>query len=140
MGSDDKREDGDLSLRADTARRPYFGRRLRELRSTYLSRIMGSGTQGPPLRTTPSASTLVHCLAGQGVKISTAAYNEIETGLNVPRNAIGFLDAVARCLNLTPEEKRDLERRLAYDLLWARLRERTDDVFPPSEGWPAPDW
>lgn len=139
MERDDAHESGDLSSRADPVRRPYFGRRLRELRSTYLSRISGSDPEGPLLRTTPSASALVHCLQSQGVKISTAAYNEIETGLNVPRNAVDFFDAVAKCLSLTPEEKLDLQRRLAYDILWARLRERTDDVFEPDKTWQTAD-
>jgi len=123
----------------DAVRRPYFGRRLRELRSTYLSRLSGSATEGPLLRATPSANALVQCLQAAGVKISSAAYNEIEMGFNVPRHAVAFLDAVARCLSLTDREKSDLQRRLAYDILWARLRERTNDVFPPGEDWLLPE-
>jgi len=138
MEPDDEREGGELSSRADPVRRPYFGRRLRELRTSYLSRISG-GAQGPILKTTPSAHALVQCLQAQGVKISSAAYNEIETGLNVPRHAVDFLDAVARCLSLSNEEKSDLQRRLAYDILWARLRERTNDVLMPGENWQTAD-
>src|SRR5262245_43783549 len=104
--------DRSTASRSDPVRRPYFGRRLRELRSTYLSRLGGSDMEGPLLRTTPSASSLVECLQRRGVRISAAAYNEIETGLNVPRNAVDFLDAAARCLSLSAEEKSDLQRRL----------------------------
>lgn len=91
----------------------------------------------PYVRATVSASALLECMKKeQGFSISSAAYNEIETGLNVPRDATGFLDAVAVCLRLTEDEKRDLSKRLAYDLVWARLGKRTKDIIPPSPDWP----
>lgn len=117
------------------ARRPYLGRRLRELRESYAERINPSRS-GVVLKVVPSASTLIACMQREAeYTMSSAAYNEVENGFNVPRDAVGFLDAVALCLRLTEAEKLDLTRRLAYDLVWARLGERTNDVIAPDPSW-----
>lgn len=122
--------------KSEPVRRPYFGKRLRELRENYAQRINPGGTGLPVLRATPSATALIECMRRQcNFSISGAAYSEVENGLNVPRDARGFLDAVATCLRLTDEEKHDLARRLAYDLVWARLRDLAKDVFPPDPNW-----
>ena len=121
-------------------RRPYFGRRLRELRETYAQRLHRGIAEAPSLRATVSASALIECMEREATySISSAAFNEIENGLNVPRDAQRFLDAVARCLRLNAQEKQDLTRRLAYDLVWARLKDRTPEVFPPDPSWPKPE-
>lgn len=126
--------------REASERRPYFGRRLRELRETYAQRLHHGVAEAPVLRATVSASALIECMEREGTyMISSAAYNEIENGLNVPRDAQHFLDAVAKCLHLSEQEKQDLTRRLAYDLVWARLKDRTPDVFPPDPSWSEPD-
>jgi hypothetical protein len=123
----------------DQIRRPYFGRRLRELRESFVRRLSSGGAEVPYVRATVSASALIDCMKReQGFSISSAAYNEIENGLNMPRDTTGFLDAVAACLRLNEDEKRDLSKRLAYDLVWARLRDRTDEVIPPSPHWLRP--
>jgi hypothetical protein len=70
-----------------------------------------------------------------GYSMSVAAYNEIENGLNIPRDAPRFLDVVAQCLLLSDDEKRDLERRMAYDILHARLGARADAIVPPDPSW-----
>lgn len=122
--------------RHEIVRRPYFGRRLRELRETYAERINPAGARVSVLRATPSAQSLIDCMRdAAGFSISSAAYNEIENGLNVPRDAVGFLDAVAVCLRLSDEDKLDLTKRLAYDILWARLRERAKEIFPIDPTW-----
>jgi len=126
--------------RQEPARRPYFGRRLRELRETYSQRAFQGGADAPILRATPSSLEVVQCMdRTSGYKISVPTYNEIENGLNVPREAARFLDAVSACLRLTPEERQDLADRMAYDILWAKLRERTESVFPHKSHWPAPE-
>jgi hypothetical protein len=124
----------------DQSRRLYFGRGLRELRESFVRRLSSGGEDVPYVRATVSASALIDCMKKeQGFSISSAAYNEIENGLNVPRDATGFLDAVATCLRLTEDEKRDLSKRLAYDLVWARLGDgRTDEIIPPSPHWRRP--
>jgi hypothetical protein len=137
MTIDETREDSQNPGRTEPARRPYFGRRLKELRETFLSRITVGGRENPLVRA-PSTNRLVECLRSHGVSISTAAYNEIEQGFNVPRNAVPFLDGVAACLQLTEEDKRDLELRLAYDILWARLGELADRLIPQHTQWPTP--
>jgi hypothetical protein len=114
---------------------------LKELRENYPSRIT-VGRAGTSLVPVPSTSRLVGCLRSHDVSISTAAYNEIEQGFNVPRNAVAFLDGVAACLELTDDEKEDLKYRLAYDILWARLRELTNTIIKPRADWtpPSADW
>lgn len=134
----DERDERGTSGKNEPVRRPYFGKRLRELRETYAQRITPEGAGLPVLRATPSASALIECMRRQcGYSISSAAYSEVENGLNVPRDARSFLDAVAVCLRLTAEEKHDLARRLAYDLVWARLRDLAPEVFPPDPNWTA---
>ena len=141
MTLDDTREDSQNPGRSDLVRRPYFGRRLKELRENYPSRIT-AGRAGMSLVPVPSTSRLVGCLRTHDVSISTAAYNEIEQGFNVPRHAVAFLNGVATCLELTKDEKDDLTQRLAYDILWARLRDLTDTILPPNQNWTPPpqDW
>src|SRR5262249_13786604 len=139
MTQDEKMENREDATKYESSRRPYFGRRLRELRTNYLERISSAEFKNSNLITTPSANALVACLHRQGLILSAAAYNEIEGGQNVPRNAVQFLDAVAHCLSLNDDEKSDLARRLAYDILWARLRELTETVFPADPSWPDRD-
>lgn len=118
--------------------RPYFGARLRELRETYqqrLQRLHPEQDTGVLMRRPPSTSDLLYRMREEGYTMSIAAYNEIENGLNVPRDAPRFVDVVAKCLLLSQEEKQDLERRLAYAILYGRLGKRTDDVFPPDKDW-----
>jgi hypothetical protein len=123
-------------LREEPERRRFFGARLRELRETYAERISSGGSAMPLLRARPTASALIDCMReNRGFSISAAAYNEIENGLNVPRDAVGFLDAVAVCLRLDDADKADLARRLAFDLLSSRLRHLTPQVFPPDPSW-----
>jgi|SRR5215472_556080 len=120
----------------DGASRRYFGPRLRELRETYAQRIDSEGPARPLLRATPSASALIQCMQEQsGFSISGAAFNEIENGLNVPRDAVRFINAVAICLRLTEQEKADLSKRLAYDLVSSRLRELTPLAMLPDPEW-----
>jgi hypothetical protein len=124
------------SERGERARRRYFGARLRALRETYADRISGGGGPTLVLRATPSASALIDCMRREAdFHISAAAYNEIENGLNVPRDAVRFINAAAICLRLSEDDKRDLARRLAYDLVAGRLQEMADEVFPPDETW-----
>lgn len=122
-------------------RRPYFGRRLKELRESYVMRTAAEGVQRPLVRA-PSTQRLVQCLREQNVAISAAAYNEIELGVNVPRNARAFLEGVTKCLELIPDEAEELKWRLAYDILWARLGKLADDIVPKHSQWepPPPDW
>ncbi len=126
----------DIATRNEPVRRPYFGRRLRELRETYPERISRAESALPVLRATPSASAVIECMRQEaGYVISNAAYSEVENGLNVPRDPPRFVDAVALCLRLTGDEKTDLERRLAFDIVYGKLRERTRDVCPPDPSW-----
>lgn len=127
-------EDIRAKNRGDDGRPMYFGKQLRALRETYADRINRTG-EALPVRAMPSANSVIACMKKHGYQIGNATFNEIETGLNVPRDAVGFLDTIAICLRLSSEEKRDLGRRLAYDLLWLRLRARTNEVFPPDPDW-----
>jgi hypothetical protein len=132
----ENRLDGDPG-RAVPVRRPYFGKRLRELRETFVQRL-GSGETGPMFLGKPSANMLIACMRTKGYDISSAAYNEVENGYNVPRDAVRFLEAVTDCLRLTEAEAKDLEERLAYDVLWARLRGRADHHIRPKPEWGPP--
>jgi hypothetical protein len=120
----------------EETRRRYFGPRLRELRETYAQRIDAGRSAGPLLRATPSAQALLQCMEREcDFSISGAAYNEIENGANVPRDAVGFLNAVAVCLRLGGHDKADLARRLAYDLVANRLRDLTSLAMEPEPDW-----
>ncbi len=122
-------------------RRPYFGRRLKELRESYVSRIAGASVADPLVRA-PSIQALVQCLREHGMPMSAAAYNEIEQGYNVPRKAPEFLEGVAGCLKLTESDAEDLKLRLAYDILWARLGELANGIIEEHSAWeaPPPNW
>ena len=65
---------------AGASRRPYFGRRIKELRESYVTRIEAAGQMTSLLVRAPSTQAMVRCLRGHNVSISAAAYNEIEQG------------------------------------------------------------
>lgn len=112
----------------------YFGPKVRELREGYLSRLAeGSNAALLGGKAGLTASAVVDCLRNAGYELSLPSYSEIESGANMPRDAARFLTIIEQCLSLKSEEKRDLEHRLAYDILYARLGERTDPVLQPPE-------
>ncbi len=119
-------------------RRRYFGRGLRRLRDNYGERMSASDALAPVLRAKISTNALVECMRRAGHSIGVAAFNEIENGLSVPREAQQFLAAVAICLRLAKEDVDDLELRLASDILYARLGERADELIERRLEWDAP--
>ncbi len=64
---------------------------------------------------------LLDCLAKRGVSVDATTYNAFEAGTAYPRDPCQFLDALARCLELTPEEHRALFEQLGYDMLRTEL-------------------
>lgn len=121
----------------DFERRRYFGRRLRQLRENYSERIYAHtpASERPRMRPRITALALVECMQNSGTQISQAAFSDIENGINVPRDGGAFLEAITACLQLTDEEVRDLEMRLAHDILYPRLGPRTDELIKPRPGW-----
>lgn len=112
----------------------YFGPKVRELREGYHARL--AENQNATLlgkRAGLTASAVVDCLKHEGYALSLPSYGEIEAGGNLPRDAARFLMIIERCLHLKPEERRDLEHRLAYDILHARLGDRASLVLAPPE-------
>ncbi len=122
--------------RTDTGTRPnYFGRRLRALRETYVERTGRGSSGGPILRTRVSALALIQCLEQAGYSISSGAFSEIENGLSIPRDSSHFLEAICACLQVGRDDQEDLIKRLAYDVLYARLGELAEQVFPARTEW-----
>jgi hypothetical protein len=122
--------------RTDTSPRSnYFGRQLRALRETYVERTGRGSASGPMLRTRVSALALIQCLEQAGYPISSGAFSEIENGLSIPRDAPQFVESVCACLQVTKDDKQDLIDRLAYDVLYARLGELVEQVFPAKQTW-----
>lgn len=112
----------------------YFGPKVRELREGYHARL--AENQNATLlgkRAGLTASAVVDCLKHEGYVLSLPSYGEIEAGGNLPRDAARFLTIIERCLHLKPEERRDLEHRLAFDILRARLGDRASLVLSPPE-------
>lgn len=79
----------------------------------------GPETPAPRLRL--SAQALIACMADMGFTISSGAFSEIESGVNLPRDPARFLDAVSVCLKLSPADRQALVEQLAYDILRAKL-------------------
>ncbi len=117
------------------SRSNYFGRQLRALRETYVERTGRGSSTAPMLRTRVSALALIQCLQQSGYSISSGAYSEIENGLSIPRDAPQFVEAVCACLRITGGDKQDLIRRLAYDVLSARIGEYAEQFFPADPEW-----
>lgn len=113
----------------------YFGKGLRLLRHSYGERMAAQDPFAPAIRARISTAALVECMRRANYTIKVAAFNEIEHGMSAPRDAQVFLAAVRSCLRLRQEDVEDLERRLAYDILYARLGERARVVLPPSPKW-----
>lgn len=116
----------------------YFGPKLRELREQYHSRLAEASNAALLGKAGLTASAVVGCLRRGGYALSLPSYTEIESGANLPRDAVRFLAVTEQCLSLRSEEKRDLERRLAYDVLHARLGDLATALLPPLET-PAPE-
>ncbi len=122
--------------RADTNmnRKPYFGSRLRQLRYSFGERTR-LAPDLPALKMRPSVETLVTCMKDAGYQLSPAAYHEVEQGYNIPRDAGTFLDAVSKCLRLSPDEREDLKRRLHYAILYSKLGDRANEFVPVDPAW-----
>ena len=100
-----------------------FGALLREFRLSYYERVRSSRPGAPMPRMRLSALALIQCLEEAGFTISSAAYSELEAGINLPRDPQGFLKAVSLCLELKTNEREMLAQELGYDLINGKLGE-----------------
>jgi len=116
--------------------RRYFGPRLFELRETFAARTARpADASAILLRARPTARALVECLQGQGYSISAPTLSEIESGAILPRDGEAFLTAIGKCLQINEDDMRDLTKRLAFDILYARLGDAAAQVIPPQRDW-----
>lgn len=113
----------------------YFGRGLKLYRKGFGDNLHHDTPEDPVVRSRVTSADLIECLDRAGQPISQTAYSEIESGISLPRNPADFLRAVGRCLRLSDAEVEDLKLRLFYDVLYQRLGDLTDEVFPAHPEW-----
>ncbi|HEY7781631.1 MAG TPA: hypothetical protein VIC85_15600 [Ktedonobacterales bacterium] len=113
----------------------YFGRGLRLYRKGFGDSFHRGTPDDPVVRSRVTSADLIDCLNRSGHPISQTAYSEIESGISLPRNPADFLRSVGRCLRLNDAEVEDLKHRLFYDVLYQRLGDLTDEVFPARPEW-----
>jgi hypothetical protein len=111
----------------------HFGWSLRQLRESYFERSyrqrdasMGASV----LQEKVSISRVVACLKEKKVHLTAAALSAMETGQIFPKDGNAFIEAIAICLNLTPWQRDELKRRLAFDVLYVRFGEAVRTVLP----------
>ncbi len=111
----------------------YFGHALRQLRESYFERSyrQRNTTAGASvLQEKVSISKVVTCLKEKDVHLTAAALSAMENGQIFPKDGTAFVDAAAICLNLTPWQRDEVKRRLAYDVLYVRFGAGVSAVLP----------
>ncbi len=109
----------------------YFGQALKQLRESYFERSYRQrDIGGSVLQDKVSISRVVGCLREKDVHLTAAALSAMENGQIFPRESNTFIDAIAGCLNLTPWQRDELKRRLAFDVLYVRFGPALGVVFP----------
>jgi hypothetical protein len=79
--------------------------------------------------------TLVSGLSHAGYTVTSDDYLSLESGAFFPEQAARFIGAFEASLGLSSAERQDLEERLAYDILHARLGERAKSTMLPHPDW-----
>lgn len=108
----------------------HFGEVLRENRTTaYKRRAVKMGMDPDLPQGVMTQSDLIACMKKKGYSITSGAYSEIETGISLPKDPRAFIDAVAICMSLDPNDPGyvAMNQQFVYDRL-SRLGERFTDL------------
>lgn len=97
-----------------------FGEYLRQLRESYPERI----GYNRPMKMRLTALALIACLGSHDYPITSGYYSELERSTALPKESGRFLEAVAKCLELTSTEVRGLALQLSYETELPRLGPR----------------